>query len=87
MVGSYGMFHDTDTQTSPAFPPQRRRWFFIAVSINRRGVVFEENPASEHGRWLTNTGPQTIGNMRQRSISNRGDPLLRSISEQVAIAR
>jgi hypothetical protein len=60
---------------SPAFPPQRRRWVFIAVSI--RGVVFEENSASERtgSRVLTNTGPPTIGNMRQRSISNRGDPL------------
>ena len=59
---------------SPAFPPQWRRWVFIAVSIS--DVVFDKLRLGEDGKpRLTNTGPQTIGNMRQRSISNRGDPL------------
>jgi hypothetical protein len=32
---------------SPAFPPDGGAGFFIAVSINRRFIVFGENSASE----------------------------------------
>ena len=47
---------------SPAFPPQRRHWvFFIAVSINRRVIVFGETPLGDDGKpRLINTGPQPI---------------------------
>ena len=66
----------TDSKLSPAFPPNGGAGFFIAVSINRRVIVFGETPLGDDGKpRLINTGPQPIGNVWQRSISNRGDPL------------
>ena len=47
MVGSYvDVRTDTDT-TLRRFHPNGGAGFFIAVSINRRVIVFDENSASE----------------------------------------
>ena len=41
---------------SPAFPPNGGAGFFIAVSINRRVIVFGDDGKAR----LINTGPQPI---------------------------
>jgi len=62
---------------SPAFPPQRRRWvFYRCFDKSTRHCLWRKLRLRDHIKpRLINTGPQPIGNMRQRSISNRGDPL------------
>ena len=55
---SYGYGHANSPRR---FHPTETLGFFIAVSINRRVIVFGETPLGDDGKpRLINTGPQPI---------------------------